>query len=111
MRLSGLCSLAGGEEKSGLEHRTLWPAPSCLAREWAPGVWAGRAGAQTRVTFRALWSRGLEGWVLGGWKGGSKLRAKPQFRSWVGWSRGAHRCAGEGTTQSAWPVLAAQPGL
>lgn len=64
MRLSGLCGLAQGEEKSGLGHRTLWPAPSCPARERVPGVWAGRAGAQTRVTFRALWTHpGLEGWV------------------------------------------------
>lgn len=61
MRLSGLCGLARGEEKSGLAHRTLWPAPSCLARERAPEVWMSRAGAQTRVIIRALWSQGLQG--------------------------------------------------
>lgn len=50
-------------------------------------------------------------WSVVPCRGGAEKRAKPQFRSWMGWGRGAHRRVGEGTAQSAWSLLAAQPGL
>lgn len=103
MRLNGLCGLARGEEKSGLGHRTLWPAPSCLARERAPGVWAGRAGAQTRVIFRALWSRGLQRWVQ------AEGRAPVQILGAVG--QGSTEADRGGHRQSARSFLATRPGL
>lgn len=82
MRLSGLCGLARGEEKSALGHRTLWPAPSCLARE-REHLGSGRAG---QVLRHGSYS-GPCG--VGDCKGGSRLRAEPQFRSWVGRGGGA----------------------
>lgn len=103
MRLSGLCGLARGEEKSALGHRTLWPAPSCLARERAPGVWAGRASAQTRVIFRALWSWGLQGWVQ------AEGRAPVQILGGAG--QGSTEAGRGGHHQSARSLLATQLGL